>query len=284
MIRALLLALVLLMAAALPAAASGNDEYFPEYSGDQFQAIYDHAAETTLANLDPPGGQVSITGNADVDARIWRIAFDRGYLLRPVANGGLVSVDGVQMQPEAAAAWKQLRAEARAAGYRFIVSSAYRSPNTQRTWFNTKLSGTSDDAINTALTWYSIPGTSKHHSGYALDFRHRNETFGSFRDTPDYAWLAANNFSIPKTYGFIPSYPDDGSAQGPSPEPWEFVWVGVDAIRCGVPMDVSESRFAMAHRSWLADDVVACSGGVTLDELDEMIRTLGPKLGALLRA
>ena len=272
------------MAAALPAAASGSDEYFPEYSGGQFQAIYDYAVENTLANLDPPGGQVSITGNADVDARIWRIAFERGYLLRPVANGGLVSVDGVQMQPEAAAAWRDLKAEARATGHRFIVSSAYRSPSTQRTWFNTKLSGTSNDAINAALTWYSIPGTSKHHSGYALDFRHRNETFGGFRDTPDYAWLAADNFSIPKKYGFIPSYPDDGAAQGPNPEPWEFVWVGVDAIRCGVSMDVSESRFAMAHRSWLADDVVACSGGVTLDELDEMIRTLGPKLGALLRS
>lgn len=284
MIRSLLLSLVLLMVAALPAVASGHGEYFPEYSGDQFQAIYDHAVETALANLDPPGGQVSITGSADVDARIWQIAFERGYVLRPTANGGLVSVDGVRMQSQAAAAWRDLKAEARAAGYHFTVSSAYRSPSTQRTWFNTKLSGTSDDAINAALTWYSIPGTSKHHSGYALDFRYRNGTFGGFRNTPDYAWLAADNFSIPKKHGFIPSYPDDGIAQGPNPEPWEFVWVGVDAIRCGVPMDVSESRFAVAHRSWLSDDFVTCSGGVTLEELDQLVRMLGPKLGALLRA
>ena len=45
----------------------------------------------------------------------------------------------------------------------------------------------------------------------------------------------ADNFYNAKRFGFIPSYPDDLNAQGPNPEPWEFVWVGVDLIECGMP-------------------------------------------------
>jgi D-alanyl-D-alanine carboxypeptidase len=205
-------------------------------------------------------------------------------VLRQTAGDGLVSVDGVVMQPEAAEAWQALEADARAAGYQFIVSSAYRSVATQKWWFNTQLDGTSDEAIDAALRWYSVPGTSKHHSGYALDFRYANGTFGEFRDTPDYAWLSADNFRVAKEHGFIPSYPDDVEFQGPNPEPWEFVWVGTDLIRCGVPLDLSQSAYAGWYRWIAAEGVIECPGGVTVSELDWMLRTLGPKVEALLNA
>ena len=149
-------------------------------------------------------------------------------------------------------------AAAREAGYYFIVSSAYRSPASQRTQFLSKLSGSSDQAIDDTLRWYSPPGTSKHHGGYALDFRYRTGTFGEFRSTPDYAWLSADNFAIPKAFGFIPSYPDDVEAQGPNPEPWEFVWVGVDRIKCGVPLETPDSFSGPAAA--IADEVARCPG------------------------
>jgi LAS superfamily LD-carboxypeptidase LdcB len=164
------------------------------------------------------------------------------------------------MQPQAASAWADLKQAAREAGFGFIVSSAYRSPASQRSQFNSKLGGTSDEAIDAALTWYSIPGTSKHHSGYALDFRYRNGTFGEFRDTPDYAWLAEDNFYNAKRFGFIPSYPDDVADQGPNPEPWEFVWVGVDLIRCGIPVEI-DTRMA-GPASAIAAEISACPGRV----------------------
>jgi hypothetical protein len=211
------------------------EEEFPTYTGDDFKALYDGAVEHVLPNLVPPAGRLPISGDAELDARIWKIAAARGYVLRPVAGPDLASADGVPMQPQAAAAWLELKEAARAAGHGFIVSSAYRSPESQRTQFNSRLRGTTDEAIDAALTWYSIPGTSKHHGGYALDFRYADGTFGQFRDTPDYAWLAADNFYHAKQFGFIPSYPDDVTAQGPNPEPWEFVWVGVDLIECGFP-------------------------------------------------
>jgi LAS superfamily LD-carboxypeptidase LdcB len=249
--------LLALLGVAMPALAA--DDELPEYSGLQFQALYEYAVGNTLPNLDPPNGRYAITGEQDLDQRIWDQALDRGYVFRPVATGQMSSVGGVPMQAPAAESWSALRAEARAAGLGFTVSSAYRSLESQRAQFLSKLDGTSDAAIDTALTWYSVPGTSKHHSGYALDFRYRDGTFGEFRSTPDYAWLAADNFTIPKRHGLIPSYPDDAVAQGPNPEPWEFVWVGVRLIRCGLPQELGVTVAGPAAA--LLADIERCPGG-----------------------
>ena len=263
--RRLSLASAVLMLASLSALAADGNRPMPEYSGPEFQALYEYAVANTLPNLGATNSQHEITGNEELDTRIWEIAFGRGYVLRPSATGDLVQADGVWMQPQAAEAWLALKQEARAAGMKFVVSSAYRSPETQRQWFLTRLSGTSESAINDTLDWYSVPGTSKHHAGYALDFRYVDGTFGGFRATPDYAWLAADNFAVPKRYGFVPSYPDDGESQGPRPEPWEFVWVGVDLIECGIPQEVSISIDGPA--SALVREIGRCPGGPAPVEL-----------------
>lgn len=257
-----------LMLFPLPAAADEPGE-LPVYTGPDFQALYDHAVRNTLPNLDPPNGPYEITGDADLDDRIWELAFGRGYVLRPTAAGGLASIGGVPMQPQAAEAWDGLRAAAREAGMPFIVSSAYRSPSAQRTQFLSKLGGTSDGAIDAALTWWSVPGTSKHHGGYALDFRHADGTFGQFRSTADHAWLSADNFAIPKLYGLIPSYPDDVEAQGPNPEPWEYVWVGSGLIRCGVPQAPGLS--VAGPTAALIDDLGRCPGGAAPVSIPEWL-------------
>jgi hypothetical protein len=243
-------------ALAQPGWASGTH---PEYTGTEFQALYEYAVANVLPNLDPPEGNYSITGNQSVDDRIWDQAFNRGYVLRPIASGDLVTVAGVPMQPQAALAWTGLRAAARDVGMPFVVSSAYRSVSAQRTQFLSKLSGTSESAVDAALTWYSVPGTSKHHGGYAMDFRYASGTFGDFRSTPDYAWLAEDNFAIPRTFGLIPSYPDDVVAQGPNPEPWEFVWVGVDLVACGVPQSLDS--VVVGPSAAVVDSISRCPGG-----------------------
>jgi hypothetical protein len=260
-IRLLILAFLLVLA---PIPAAGAVDDFPVYTGDQFKALYDHAVANVLPNLDPPVGRLPVTGDEDLDDRIWEIALTRGYVMRSVAGEDLGGADGVPMQPQAAAAWTQLKQAARDAGFGFVVSSAYRSPESQRTQFNSKLRGTSDEAIDAALTWYSIPGTSKHHSGYALDFRYRDGTFGEFRQTPDYAWLAADNFYNSKRFGFIPSYPDDVADQGPSPEPWEFVWVGVDLIQCGLPVEINARMAGPAAA--IAQEIAACPGELATED------------------
>lgn len=252
-----LIALALL---AVPLTATADITDFPTYTGDEFKEIYDFAVRNELPRLTQPAGRSPVTGNEELDSKIWSMAFRRGYVLRPVASEGLVAADGIQMQPQAAAAWKKLKEAAREAGHPFIVLSAYRSPGRQQNLFNSKLAGTSDDAISAALRWYSLPGTSKHHSGYALDFIYPGGTFGEFRQTPGYQWLAKDNFYNAKRFGFIPSYPDDVSAQGPNPEPWEFVWVGTDLIRCGTPVEPSSIGPMTGPTAQIVADVANCPG------------------------
>lgn len=259
MSRLLWLLMVWAMVLVAPGVASAEGHAFPEYTGEEFVALYDYAVANTLPNLEAPNGRYPITGNDDLDERIWEAAFSRGYVLRPTAGDDLNRADGVVMQPQAAEAWKGLKTQARAAGMYFIVSSAYRSPAAQRTQFNSKLSGTSDAAIDATLTWYSVPGTSKHHAGYALDFRYRSGTFGGFRATPDYRWLKDDNFAVPKSHGLIPSYPDDVDNQGPNPEPWEFVWVGTSLAACGLPQVVAAAHGPAAA---ISVDLHRCPGGM----------------------
>jgi hypothetical protein len=258
--RFLALAFASILVLASPPAVSAQTDEFPVYTGDQFKELYDYAVANKLPGLSQPTDQLPVTGDGALDDRIWEIAFARGYVLRPLASGNLTSADGVPMQPQAAAAWGELKAAAREAGLPFIVSSAYRSPAAQRTQFLSKLQGTSDEAINDTLVWYSVPGTSKHHGGYALDFRYSNGTFGNFRNTPDYAWLSRDNFYNAKRFGFIPSYPDDVTAQGPNPEPWEFVWVGVDLIRCGSPVEASTIGPLRGPAAEIVAEVAQCPG------------------------
>lgn len=251
--------LVLVLAGSGAALAAQHEE-LPEYTGRGFQDLYEYAIANVLPNLEVPEERYEVTGDEEVDDRIWEAALARGYRLQPVAGGDLASVDGVPMQPQAAEAWRSLGQEARSAGMRFVVSSAYRSPASQRAQFLSKLEGTTDVAIDSALRWYSIPGTSKHHGGYALDFRYANGTFGEFRSTRDYAWLAADNFAVPKRHGLIPSYPDDVEEQGPNPEPWEFVWVGVGLIQCGLPQDLGLT--VRGPEAALVADIEGCPGGM----------------------
>ncbi len=279
--RALRVVAGMMLAASTALPALSADEEFPTYTGDQFQALYDHAVARLLPNLVAPGDHEPVTGDHDLDSRIWEIATARGYMMRPEAGPDLGIADGVPMQPQAAAAWLELKAAARAAGHGFIVSSAYRSPASQRVQFNSKLRGSSDEAIDAALNWYSIPGTSKHHGGYALDFRYVDGTFGEFRETPDYAWLAADNFYNAKRFGFIPSYPDFVSDQGPNPEPWEFVWVGVDLIRCGLPVEIDTRSLGPAAA--IGEEVADCPGTMTAEDPGELLPAWLQRIDVLAR-
>jgi LAS superfamily LD-carboxypeptidase LdcB len=52
----------------------------------------------------------------------------------------------------------------------------------------------------------------------------------SFKTTSCYAWLSKNNFENAKKYGWVPSYPEEASQQGPEPEAWEYIWVGTQSL------------------------------------------------------
>jgi zinc D-Ala-D-Ala carboxypeptidase len=201
-------------------------------SGADFQNIYE---STQYQNV---GGTIipSITDNVDVDNYIRKLGVARGYKLRPQAiETNLVSIDGFLLQPEAASSWTQLKQRAANEGVSLVLTSGYRSIASQRSIFAADLapeyqiadilSGAVDGPLQAVLNRASIPGYSRHHTGYTIDVGCIGE--GSvFGNTSCYRWMKNNNFAQARLAGYIPSYPEGANQQGPNPEEWEFVWVG----------------------------------------------------------
>lgn len=214
---------------------------FPTFTGAELKAFY-YASQplpgTQRITTRPP-----IYGNAAADRRIQQLAEARGYRLQVTPTVPLGSYGGVTLAADAGRAWVALLDAARRHGTPLQGNSGYRSIETQREIFRRRLggwspaqiaSGAADGAIDGVLSYHSIPGYSRHHTGKTLDLSAAGGSNGSFAATAAYRWLSADNYRVAKTYGFIPNYPPGAGAQGPNPEPWEFVYVGADRIRCAI--------------------------------------------------
>lgn len=234
-----------------------------DLSPAEYLALFD---EATLPGTSMPAAPPVITGNTAADARIRSIAEARGYRLRPVVNTPLDWVGGHGLHPGAAAAWRSMAAAAAADGVSMHITSGYRSVAAQRQIFLNRLggwspsqiaAGSADGAISNVLRFNSIPGYSKHHTGYAVDIGSPQGSFLNFRGTPAHRWLTADGYANARRFGFIPSYPDGGSLMGPEPEPWEYVYVGIDALRASAVrgsvdlVEVSPGRLRVA--GWTYD-------------------------------
>lgn len=210
------------------------------FAGNEFRLLYENILYQNIDQVDVPP---AITENVEVDAYIRQIAESRGYKLRSEATEKLVALDvGILVQSDVAAGWQQLQDAAAKDGFSLIVTSGYRSIDDQRKLFlgmlsqeiypfEQVLSGERDEDLHEVLKLASLPGYSKHHTGYAIDVKCRGYNFYKFAESPCFEWLAAENYKNAKQYGFIPSYPDDADLQGPDPEAWEYVWVGQDLLQ-----------------------------------------------------
>jgi D-alanyl-D-alanine carboxypeptidase len=184
-----------------------------------------------------------VTGDPAADARIRTLAEARGYQRRPTAIGPLVAVDVTLAHPTVAAAFGALRDEAASEGIDLRAVSGFRSTEHQRENFLRELhapaadvaAGLADAEVDAALAWVAPPGYSKHETGFALDLVEGEGTLADFEGTAAARWLAADGYERPRRHGFVPSYPPGGGRQGPEPEPWEYVHVGVEASRSTVP-------------------------------------------------
>ncbi|MBA3758694.1 D-alanyl-D-alanine carboxypeptidase family protein [Candidatus Saccharibacteria bacterium] len=215
-----------------------------QLSGDGFKDLYLAVAyPNTQEIVDPP----PITGNSGADARIRAAAEARGYRLSRIPMGAIVKLENEPrldgddlLQALAANAWYKLKDAARRDGFPISLISAYRSPQYQRDLFTQRLfdrgvtaeqlaSGAGDSAINAVLEITAVPGFSRHHTGYTVDFWCEDGST-SFLGSSCYKWISADGYRKAMEFGWIPSYPEGASEQGPEPEPWEYVWVG-DAVR-----------------------------------------------------
>ncbi len=208
------------------------------FAANDFRIFYDQLQQPNLTPVENPP---SISGNVEADARIRMIAESRGYRLRASPSVSLGSVDGFPLQSAVSQSWLDLKSAAATQGLTISIVSSYRSVEHQRTLFLSRLSATgatieqvaagqADDKVNSVLVTSSIPGYSKHHTGYTLDILCAGWQFENFKNSPCNTWISADNFKAAKVNGFIPSYPPGADLQGPDPEAWEFVWVGTDLL------------------------------------------------------
>ncbi|MCR5591208.1 MAG: M15 family metallopeptidase [Lachnospiraceae bacterium] len=120
---------------------------------------------------------------------------------------------------------------AAADGVDLMICSAYRSYDRQKTLFNNKINKLMKDGM-TYLEAYrigsmnvTVPGTSEHHIGLALDILTGSYTAmdDGFGETEAGIWLAKNAAD----YGFILRYPSGKEEiTGIVYEPWHFRYVG----------------------------------------------------------
>lgn len=144
--------------------------------------------------------------------------------LSSTANAGLNG--GYSVRRHLIPDLRSMASAARAAGARFVVTSAYRSYATQRSTFDYWVRR---DGYSAALLGSARAGHSEHQLGTTLDFR----SYGGPEpwDVADWGttaagkWLAANAWR----YGFVMSYPKGKtSVTCYQYEPWHFRYVGRD--------------------------------------------------------
>lgn len=216
---------------------------FKTFSGNDFLKLYESIAYPNTQFLQNPP---EITGDNKVDERIRTIALSRGYVLRSVPVASIkrtgeprVTTDDL-LQEKAYKAWLSLKAAAKADGIPLQFNSGYRSIEMQRELFLERLNqtgvtygqiaaGAADRQIIEILRQAALPGYSRHHTGYTIDLVCANGA-QSFEVTTCFKWLSDNNYLNAKKHGWIPSYPEGADNQGPEPEAWEYVWVGLGPL------------------------------------------------------
>lgn len=213
------------------------------FTGSEFMAL---AIGTKYPNTQAFDVLPSITGNAEADDRIRKLAEDRGYLLTSIPVSPIEKLneprlgDDDLLQPLAAQGWRDLKKSAQRDREPLSIISAYRSPEYQRGLFSQRLSGAgatvwgvsqglNDSIVNSVLGKTAVPGFSRHHTGYTIDLWCEDGS-SAFVLSTCFEWISKDNYKVAKMAGWIPSYPDGAELQGPEPEPWEYVWVGTDLL------------------------------------------------------
>ena len=148
----------------------------------------------------------------------------------------LDTVEGYLVDRRCARALTEMLADCRAAGYKPIICSAYRTQEYQEMLYRNKIlrllaEGVPNaDAPAIAAQSVALPGTSEHQLGLALDII--SETYTNLDQwqerTEVQQWLMANCWR----YGFILRYPNGSSeTTGIIYEPWHYRYVGAETAK-----------------------------------------------------
>lgn len=208
------------------------------FTSAEFSELYNnfsHPNTRTIIN------DFSITNSVEADEVINEIAESLGYKIQsaPIADNFVEFEDGVLLQRNAALSWEQLNRQAKIENIDMRITQGFRSAEDQNAIFIERLgvispgniiNRSADDQIKQILSTTAVPGYSRHHTGYTIDLACDTGNEFKFEDSACFTWLSKNNYANAKKFGWIPSYPKGILNQGPEPEAWEYVWVGIESL------------------------------------------------------
>lgn len=159
------------------------------------------------------------TGNYNGDKIVY--AGITHYKYSDCKASDIVTVDGMKVHKDCAAAFKKMREDAKKDGVNLRIVSGFRSTEYQKTVFPKKFANKknpTEKEFISRLKFSAPPGFSEHHTGLAIDINSLEQTFAN---TKAYKWLSEHA----KDYGFEMSFPQNNK-QGLGFEPWHWRYVG----------------------------------------------------------
>ncbi len=212
---------------------------YKEFSSEEFRELYE---KMVYDKTNPPVKDLEIYAVLEANFKVAQIAENRGYKKRVQAVESSLEIIGTQkLQTSAKKAFISLTENANQDGISLVLTSGYRSVEDQIYLFTSRLGvsnnseliagGSLDSQIDKLLETTAAPTYSRHHTGYTFDLGCGTSDFTDFKNTDCYQWISKDNFYQAKKVGLIPSYPIGVERQGPNPETWEYVWVGVEKLK-----------------------------------------------------
>lgn len=150
-------------------------------------------------------------------------------------SSGIVAGASNQIRREAADAFEQLCADAKAQGYTILCQSAYRSYAAQDSLYRRYAA---QDGASNADIYSARAGHSDHQTGLVVDVKNASRPYNQFGQTAEYQWAKDHIHE----YGFMIHYPEGKQdITGYKPEAWHWRYVGKETAtalyRLGLTLD-----------------------------------------------
>lgn len=142
-----------------------------------------------------------------------------------VKISNMYAYDGNSIKAEVYTAYKKMWNAAKKEDLTLIVTSSYRSYDTQDTLWESRANKYGEEEADKET---ARAGFSEHQTGLALDIVTYNSLLNDFEKTDEFKWLQKNAHK----FGFILRYPKDKKdITGYSYESWHYRYVGIDVAK-----------------------------------------------------
>jgi len=151
---------------------------------------------------------------------------DSSYVPDNLVNVSLsYAYSGVKISEHVYSAFKELAKAAKKEGHTIVISSGYRSYETQESIYNKRKDKKGKEYAD---AYVAHPGHSEHQTGLAIDIADFKNSSVDFSETASYQWMLDNAYK----YGFILRYPKDKeNITGYNFESWHYRYVGYEIAK-----------------------------------------------------